>query len=348
MAALRLAKRRSTAVALTLLTLSLALLECSGPGQGSGVDLITPSRAAKVVHDYWSVNEQALMTYNTGLFGKVQASPLLDSQMADVKAARAAGDPALKSARPLTKVTTYVPHQQGYPAEFVALVETVKVDASGTPSNDAIGFYYRFGRPSEDASWKANFYVLASLDQPSRITVGRDGFATMLPAGDSSYVVDPKQMPGSLARYLNSGISSGSPEGPFAPGHLTTDAVTSLRRYRDSMAKLGYAVDVKYQPAQFFDAYKGVDGRAVVLFNLQSLNKIAVPDGVHCIVQPSDNLHRWGGLVPPGSYSQLVEGRLLQFIATDPEKKAGTAIDVPAYVETQISAATSPADPACH
>src|SRR5205807_354088 len=161
--------------------------ECSGPGQGSGVDLITPSRAAKVVHDYWSVNEQALMTYNTGLFGKVQASPLLDSQMADVKAARAAGDPALKSARPLTKVTTYVP--------------------------------------------------------------------------------DPKQMPGSLARYLNSGISSGSPEGPFAPGHLTTDAVTSLRRYRDSMAKLGYAVEVKYQPAQFFDAYKGVDGRAVVLFN---------------------------------------------------------------------------------
>jgi hypothetical protein len=65
-------------------------------------------------------------------------------------------------------------------------------------------------------------------------------------------------------------------------------------------------------------------------------------------VQPSDNLHRWGGLVPPGSYSQLVEGRLLQFIATDPIQKAGTAIDVPAYVETQVSAETSPADPACH
>src|SRR3979411_2193891 len=139
--------------------------------------------------------------------------------MADVKAARAAGAPALKSARPLTKVTTYVPHQQGYPAEFVALVETVKVDASGTPSNDAIGFYYRFGRLSEDASWKANFYVLASLDQPSRIAVGRDGFATMLAPGNGTLVVDPKQLPGSLAQYLNSGLISGSAEGSLGPGH---------------------------------------------------------------------------------------------------------------------------------
>jgi hypothetical protein len=114
------------------------------------------------------------------------------------------------------------------------------------------------------------------------------------------------------------------------------------------MTRLGYTVDLSYQPGQFFDAYRGSDGRAFVLFDLQSTDKVAVPDGLHCIVQPKDNLHRWGGLVPPGSYSQLVEGRMLQFLATAPAKKAGTAIDVPSYVETQVSAATSPADPACH
>jgi hypothetical protein len=346
MAALR-QGRRWTVVALTLLTLTIATA-CSAPWQGSDVDVITPVRASKVVHDYWSVNEQALMTYNTGLFAKIQSPPLLESQVADVTAAKAAGDQVLKSARPLKKVTTYVPHQQGYPAQFVALVETVKVDTAGNLASDAIGFYYRFWQPSEGAPWKANFYVLASLDQPSRIAVGRDGYATMLAPGNGSLVVDPKQVPGSLAQYLNSGLSSGAPQGPFAPGHLTTDAVNALRKYRESMKKLGYSVDLRYQPAQFFDAYQGTDGRAVVLFNLQSQSKIAVPDGLHCIVQPKDNLHRWGGLVAPGSYSQLVEGRLLQFIATDPIKKAGTAIDVPAYVETQVSAETSPADPACH
>jgi hypothetical protein len=338
---------RCIAVVIALLTLGVTA--CAGlPGQGTSVDVITPSRADKVVHDYWSVNEQAFTTYNPDLLLKIQTSPLLEAQVASIKAAKAAGDPMMKSARPLKKVTTYVPHQPAYPAQFLALVETVKVDSAGNPTQDPMAFYYRFAQTSESAPWKANFYVLATLDSPARIAVGRDGFATMLSPSDSSFVVDPKQLPGSLARYLNSGVASGSPQGPFAPGHLTTDAVTSLRKYRETMNKLGYTVDLAYQPGQFFDAYRGADGRAVVLFNLQSTDKIAVPDGLHCIVQPKDNLHRWGGLVAAGSYSQLVEGRLLQFVATDPAKKAGTAIDVPAYVETQVSAETSPADPACH
>jgi hypothetical protein len=335
-------------IAAAIAFLTLALTACSGaPGQSAPVDVITPTRAEKVVHGYWSVNEDAFMTYNPDLLVKIQAAPLLEAQVASIKAAKTAGDPMLKTARPLKKVTTYVPHQQGYAAEFIALVETVKVDGSGNLTQEPMDFYYRFVQASENAPWRANFYVLAALDSPARIAVARDGFATMLSPTDGAYVVNPKQLPGSLARYLNSGVASGSPQGPFAPGHLTTDAVTSLRKYRDTMTKLGYTVDLAYQPGQFFDAYRGADGRAVVLFNLLSTDKIAVPDGLHCIVQPKDNLHRWGGLVPPGSYSQLVEGRLLQFVATVPVRKAGTEIDVPAYVETQVSAETSPADPAC-
>jgi hypothetical protein len=346
MAASSLTMGRWMAAAIALVT--LAVTACAGlPGQGASVDVITPTRADKVVRDYWSVNEQAFATYNADLLGKIQSTPLLEAQIASIKAAKAAGDPMLKSARPLKKVATFVPHQPTYPAQFVALMETVKVDSAGNPTQDAMDFYYRFAQPSENAPWKANFYVLANLDSPAKIAVARDGFATLLSPGDSTYVVDPKLLPATLARYLNSGVASGSPQGPFAPGHLTTDAVTSLRKYRDTMNKLGYTVELGYQPGQFFDAYRGSDGRAVVLFNLQSTDKIAVPDGLHCIVQPKDNLHRWGGLVAPGSYSQLVEGRLLQFVATDPAKKAGTAIDVPAYVETQVSAETSPADPAC-
>jgi hypothetical protein len=347
MAASGLSMRRCIAALILLSTLALA--GCAGlPGQATSVDVITPSRADKVVHDYWSVNEQAFTTNNPDLLAKIQSTPLLEAQTASIKAGKAAGDPTLKSARPLKKVTTYVPHQQNYPATFVALLETVQVDGSGNPTQDAMDFYYRFAQPSDGAPWRADFYVIANLDAKARIAVGRDGFATLVSPGDGSFVVEPKQLAESLARYLNTGLATGSPQGPFAPGHLTTDAVTSLRKYHDTMTKLGYTVDLAYQAGDFFDAYRGSDGRAFVVFNLQSTDKVAVPDGLHCIVQPKDNLHRWGGLVPSGSYSQLVEGRMLQFLATAPAKKAGTAIDVPSYVETQVSAATSPADPACH
>jgi hypothetical protein len=347
MAASGLSMRRCMAACIVLL--SLALTACAGlPGQAASVDVITPTRADKVVHDYWSVSEQALTAYNVDLFPKIQSSPLLEAQTASLKAAKAAGDAALKSARPLKKVTTYVPHRTSYPATFVALLETVQVDSAGNPTQDPMDFYYRFTQPSDGAPWKADYYVIANLDSKARIAVGKDGFATLVTSTDASLVAQPKQLPDTLARYFNTGLASGSPQGPFAPGHLTTDAVTSLRKYHDSMTKLGYTVDLSYQPGQFFDAYRGSNGRAFVLFDLQSTNKVAVPDGLHCIVQPKDNLHRWGGLVPPGSYSQLVEGRMLQFLATVPTRKAGTAIDVPSYVETQVSAATSPADPACH
>src|ERR1700730_14255006 len=154
MAASGLTMGRFAAVAIALVT--LLVTACAGlPGQGAAVDVITPSRADKVVHDYWSVNEQAFSTYNTDLLIKIESSPLLEAQVASVKASKAAGDPMLKSARPLKKVTTYVPHQPAYPAQFLALVETVKVDSAGNPTQDAMAFYYRFGQPSENAPWKA-------------------------------------------------------------------------------------------------------------------------------------------------------------------------------------------------
>ena len=356
MAAMQLARRRPTAAArrrplLALATLvavvTLAPTSCQLPGQAASNDVITPSQAVKVVRDYWRVNEQALVAQDADLFAKIQSGPLLEADVADTRSARAAGDPAPKSPRPLRNVTAFVPHQQGYPAQFVALAETVKLDASGNLGKDATGLYHHFVKQSDGAPWKADFAAVAGVDHLVRFAQGRDGYTALL-SKTGRYVLDPKQLPGSLARYLNSGVNSGSPEGPFAPGHLTTDAVSTLRRYRDSMGKLGYTIDLSYQPMDFLAVYQGADGEAIVLFGLQASNNVGVPDPSHCIVQPKDNLHRWGGLVPPGSYLHLVEGRLLQFVASDPASKAGAAVDVPAYAESQVSAATTPASPACH
>ena len=337
---------RGNAAAFALLLLLAS--SCGGlPGQSTPADLITPSAAEKVVHSYWSVNEQALATFNPDLLTKVQATPLLEAQSASLKAAKAAGDPPLKAPRPLKKLTAYVPHQRHHPAQFVALVETVKIDSSGKPTADPIAYYYRFTEQSNGAPWKADFYVLAPTNAPQQIALDSDGYATALSPGQSGLVLTPEQLPASLARYLETGITTGSAQGPFAPGHLTTDAVKALRDYRDAMDKLGYTVEIGYEADRFVSAYRGSGGRAVVLFDVHSSDKIGVKDALHCIVQPKEDLHRWGGLLPPGSYSHLVEGRQLQFVAADPPNKAGNSVDVPAYVDTQVSAEASPADPAC-
>lgn len=324
------------------------LAACGGlPGQG---DVISPSQAVKVVRDYWKVNEQAVTTQDAGLFAKIQSGPLLDADAADARAARAAGDPKSKSSRPLRNITAFVPHQKDYPAQFLALVETVKIDSSGNLGEDPIGIYHHFVKASEGAAWKADFAAVAPLDHLARFALDRSGYASLLGSsnGSGKYVLEPKQLPGALSRYINSGVSTGSPEGPIAAGRLTTDAVSALRRYRESMGKLGYTVDLSYQPTEFLVAYQGADGNAIVAFTLQATNNVGVPDTSHCIVQPQDNLHRWGGLVPPGSYLHLVEGRLLQFLALDPSRKPGATVDVPAYAESEVSAATTPANPTCH
>ena len=75
---------RFVAVAIALVT--LVVTACAGlPGQSAPVDVITPSRADKVVHDYWSINEQAFTTYNADLLVKIESTPLLEAQAASIK-----------------------------------------------------------------------------------------------------------------------------------------------------------------------------------------------------------------------------------------------------------------------
>src|SRR5207249_4687452 len=111
-------------------------------------NVITPSQAIEVVRDYWEANERAAMATDATLFEAIQTGPLLDADRGAVSASRALGRPGLRSPRPLRRVTPVVPHQRGYPARFLALIETVGVDGSGALTGEPRGFYDHFVKPS--------------------------------------------------------------------------------------------------------------------------------------------------------------------------------------------------------
>ena len=140
-------------------------------------DLGLPS----VVHEFWKSNEQALMHHDSKLFARIETGFPLETDQAAIKADRALGNPALAAPRPLRRVTAYVPRQQGFPQEFLALIETVQIDGIGHPNDAQWNFYEHFARPSAGASWKADFYAQVNPSRPFKFALDSGGYATSLP-----------------------------------------------------------------------------------------------------------------------------------------------------------------------
>jgi hypothetical protein len=306
-------------------------------------DVVTPSDALAVVQQYWQVNERAAMDADAGLFERIQTGPLLEADRGVVVAARALGRPGIRSPRPLRRVTPVVPHQRRYPAQFLALIETVGVADSGQLTDQASGFYDHFVKPSPSQVWMADFYVPADLRNPVRFATDGAGYATGLTPGAEGFVLRPGEVPGAFARYLTSGLATGSRAGPFQAGRLTTEAVDGQRSYREAMHTRGYEVALDFAPRAFLQAYRGADGEAIVFFAVDAAVRVDAP----CIVQPPDDPRRLGGLVPPGAYSSLVLGHVLEIMASDPPRSAARAVDIRSSADDLVSSTTKPATAAC-
>lgn len=306
-------------------------------------DVVSPSDAVEVVQQYWQVNERAAMGADAELFERVQTGPLLEADRGVVAAGRALGRPGIRGPRPLRRVTPFVPHQRRYPAQFLALIETVGVADSGELTDQASGFYDHFVKPSRSQGWMADFYVPADIRHPVRFATDRDGYAIALRPGTDGFVLRPGEVPGAFARYLTSGLATGSPIGPFRAGHLTTGAVDAQRRYREAMRAGGYDVGFDFAPQAFLQAYRGAGGEAILLFAVDAALRV----GAACIVQPAGDPRRWGGLVAPGVYSSLVLGHVLELMASDPPRWASGAIELSSSADDLVSSATRPASAAC-
>ena len=330
-----------------LVVTTVLSVACSGPGLPGGIgapsSVVTPAQAVQVVRDYWRANEQAAMSHDAELFSRIESGLQLEADAATARAARATATPGLAGPRPLRRVTVYVPRQPTYPAEFVALIETVAVDQRGQPTAQAFALYDHFRRAAAGARWLADFYSLADPGHPIRFLLDGAGYASALPANAGGFLLPPAAIAGSLATYLRSGLSSGRPSGPFAPGVLTTGSVSSQLGYQLNLARQGYLTSFDYASPPFSRAYRSADGAAIVLFALRPTATVTLTDPARtCIVQPPDQLQRWGGLLPAGRYSLVALDDLLQLVAADPPAHVGARIDVLTAADDQVAARAVP------
>jgi hypothetical protein len=299
------------------------------------------------VHKYWTSNEQALMHRDSTLFARIETGFLLETDRAAIKADRALGNPALASPRPLRRVTAYVPRQQGFPQEFLALIETVQIDGTGHPNGAQSSFYEHFARPSAGDAWKADFYAQVNPSKPFKFALDSAGYATSLPGGASRFVLRPDGLADAMATYQRTGVQSGTPDGPFAPGPMTSFSVNLQREHHDNMTRLGYEEATDFQVLPYVHAYRAVDGSSVVLFALRPSDTVTLPDPSNCIIQPP-SLRQWGALVPAGIYASVTIDNVLQYIATNPLAGPGAKVEVIGVGDDQVAAHTVPATlPGC-
>jgi hypothetical protein len=309
-----------------------------GPGPG----VVTPAQATQVVRDYWRVNERAAMSHDADLFGSVQTGLLQEADTAIDKAAHALGAPGLAAPRPLRRVTVYVPRQRGYPAEFLALIETVGTNDQGQPTKDPIAFYDHFSRATAGAKWLADFASDVDPQRPLKFALDGDGYASTVPANAGGYALKPEAVGDALIGYYSSGVESGTPQGPFDIGKYSSGSVVSQRQYRDIVAQAGNLVSIDYTTRPFERAYRGAAGSAIVLFAVQATASVTTSDPNHrCLLQPPD-LRAWGGLVPAGSYSSLGIDDLLEMIAADPPARPGAKLTLLAQDDTRVGVRAAP------
>ncbi len=334
---------RSTDTVARLLAVATAMLigACGFPGRPASPppDIITPAKALAVVHDYWKMNEQAAMHQDSKLFAQIETGFLTEVDQASARADLALGRPALAAPGPLRHVTTYVPHQHRYPAEFVALIETVQVDQDSHPTNDPLSLYEHFTQPAARDPWKSDFDAEIDPSHPLKFAQDRDRFTTALPADASQLVLPPSRVAASLATYLDSGVLLGTPTGPFAPGPMTTKSVELQRAHLSYMSNQGYIEATDFTVLPYLHTYRSADGGAIVLFALRPSNKVST-DPTSCIIQPAN--HQWGGLVPLGTYASVTIDDLLQLVATDPPARSGSKVDVVGVQEDQVAARVVP------
>ena len=311
-------------------------------------DVLPPAAAGKIVKDYWAANERAAATHDLEQFAQIETGPLLDVDRGSTQANKALALPGPVSPRPLHKVTTLVPHQRGYPAQFLALIETVTTDRAGRLTTQPLTFLEHFTRQSPADSWKADFYVPVDPSRGLKFAIDRDGFITALPTTSRKYVLEPDQLAAALIDYWQGGLSTGTPVGPFAPGSWTSDSVRAQRDHAAGMSRLGYQTDSRFIARPFVQAYATDTGDAIVLFAFDATELISVPDPNGCIVQPADRLQRWGGLVLAGAYSSVSTDYLLELVASDPLAGPAAKVDVLAGTQDATAARTGRTVPGCH
>jgi hypothetical protein len=306
--------------------LALMLVACTMPGAARkpAVELVTPSEARQIVTDYWTQNEKANVSGDGSLFETIESGPALTFDQA-AAARNAKLNRHLAEARPLRKLTVYVPHQSRFPAEFAARIDTVTADRNGKPTTQPLSLFNVFEKASAGQAWKSSFFAQAAPSETITIPIGDDGYAAQVPIGGSAQAVPPGRMGQLVADYVNAvtaGMGVDDLELDGAPG---IEAVARGQKLSiEGARRAGFTLTFQSAPGPGgAHAYRAVQDKAVVFFTVSSVQVVAAARDGACLVQ--DQRHGLPPEVPPGSYGRVENKILALVIAFDPPAKKGKA-----------------------
>jgi hypothetical protein len=231
----------------------------------------------------------------------------------------------LAEARPLRKVTLYVPHQSRYPAEFTARIDTVNTKPDGTLTTEPFTFFNVFEKGAAGQKWKSTFFVPPAPGETITIAIANDGYAARVPLSGSGQAVPPGKMGQVVADYVNSASAGLGTDDSQLDGTLGIDGVVRGQRLSiEGARRSGFTVTSEATPGPgLTHAYRSAQGRAVVFFAVSSrvLAKSA-RDGA-CIIQ--DKRLHLPPEVPPGNYGRVENKILTLMIGSDPASTKGKA-----------------------
>jgi hypothetical protein len=325
--------------------LAVMLVACTLPGASkSAPDLITPSQARQVVTSYWTQNEKANLAADPALLEPIESGPALTFDQ--VFATRSAKlNRHLAEARPLRKLTVYVPHQSRFPAEFAARIDTVNADPNGHVTTEPFSFLNLFEMSAAGQPWKSTFFVALSPDDTITIAIRGDGYVAQVPITGGAQAVPPGEMSQLVADYLNTSTAGMGVDDSRLDGAPRMQAVARSQRLSIEGARLaGFTLTVKAGPGPGGShAYRSAQDEAVVFFALSTVEvATAARDGA-CFIQ--DQRLRLPPEVPPGSYGRIENKLLAMVVASDPPAGKGKAkvLDLVAVdYDFRVEAATGP------
>lgn len=295
----------------------LLMVACSAPGAAPrpAADVITPERARAVVSDYWDKNERANIASDASLYEAIETGAALRIDRAQAQR-YARLNKHLARPRPLRKATVYVPHQARYPAEFAARIDTVGTDGNGEPNDRPLTFFNLFEKASAGAQWKSSFFSDPDPTEQVRITIGKDGYAELIPGTGDHLALAPARAPQALVDYLNAAAGGLGTDDLQFGGPAVESLARGIRRSIDRARMAGFTMTERSTPEPFSHAYRGHAGQAVIFFGTTTRRIVVAGRAGACLVQ--NDRQQFPPEVAPGSYSRIESQALSLFIASDP------------------------------
>jgi hypothetical protein len=282
---------------------ALTTINATGP-------VVTPDQAGGIVRAWWPVHEQALVVNNMVATDQLESGgfqDFTDGQTLDLVGRQL----KWRTVRRLIDQRLFVPRQDRYPADFLAMVETTPYanDRSQPPGTNVVELLV-FQRTGPGDSWKAAVESDAYLAHwpPSAFPTAAGG-SRYETAPQGPFAIAPLDLPAALASYWTAAYKSGTPPSgsPFASASFVNFSGRAI--YEDRLAwqkRTGLVGDVTYSvdaaDPVFQFSVNGSDD--AVCFTVRTIATTKRAGGGTLHQDPARQ--NYGGRLPPGQYRALI------------------------------------------